>query len=230
MMNALQDLAEKNGVTGWFAAEPACEPLLGVRRLDQVRDRECVEFNDAMLSLIQHHDFHHVLLIARWGIVAFGRTQQDLGRGRPQVFVSDKETSQTSLTENWAVFKRGTSRTLHALQGRQVTVLLDPPSFDADVPIRLAREANLGEIGGTVRFPLDSADASEGRLRKMFDDFKERYDFNLIGLSQSLCRNKECLVAVGGHSLYIDDNHLSSAGAAYVESALNPFFEKLGLP
>lgn len=170
------------------------------------------------------------MLIARWGIVAFGRTQQELSSGAPQVFVSDKETHQASLTENWAVFKRGMSRTLHALQGRQVTVLLDPPDFDVDVPTQLAREANLGEIGGTVRFPLHSAAAPEGVLRKMFADFKGRDHFNLIDLSQSLCVNKECLVALGGHSLYIDDNHLSSAGAAYVEGALNPFFDKLTAP
>ncbi|MGH8318304.1 MAG: acyltransferase family protein [Steroidobacteraceae bacterium] len=220
MLPAFQADALRSGVAGEFAAMKACPPLLAVHRTDDPQ-RTCERFNDAVLGEIRRSDFHTVFLVARWSINAMGDSQYELDNGLPQVFIEDKHSASVSLAENQRVFSRGLYRTLDALRGREVIIMLEAPDPDVMVPTYLAREANAGMIGDKVRLPFDTLPAYH-EVQKLIEPLAKEFGATVLDPSRVLCRSDRCLIASGGHSLYVDNQHLSVHGAALLRRLIAP--------
>jgi len=220
---AFRVLAKETGTAGWLVSHPGCAPLLGVTRVD--RDISgCSEFNDAVISAIERYDIRVVWLVGRWDINASGRTSWELSQGQHQVFILDKESSKTSLSESRAVFERGLRRTLTRLQQgqRNVILLIDVPNTSMDTPGFLAWSASRGRIGRDARINIVSHDREsvEGFLLQLG---KESH-VTVLSPKQLLCHESNCLIATDGRSLYRDDHHLTVFGALQLVDLLRPTF------
>ena len=61
VMPVIKHLANQMDIPGWFAAQPACPPLLGVRRAADKSSR-CKMFNDAVFAQIRESDIPAIIL------------------------------------------------------------------------------------------------------------------------------------------------------------------------
>lgn len=104
--------------------------------------------------------------------------------------------------------------------GRQVIVLGPVPIYPADIPGALMRSDRLG-LDLTPRQSLSEHHARPHRLGEEF--LAEMHQLGAITISAdpALCPSGECLVQIDGHPLYLDDEHLSVAGATLLAKAID---------
>ncbi len=211
------------GKTGLFVAAAACPPLLGVMRFESRKAAACIDFNETVLDLVtRDRSIATVILAARWVISANG-TRYKNEPGEP-VFITDAQSEQTnrgSVAENTAVFRRGLSRTLHALaaDGKHIVVVGPIPEIGWRVPDVMAKAAYFGthwDIAPTL---------NEYRIRQrdvfaILTTLQHEVPFELVLPHLALCNDHDCPVARDGAPLYHDEEHLTSYGAR----TLTPLF------
>ena len=211
MLPAFQRAARKLGLSGILAAQSACAPLLGVHRTDDPHAL-CAQFNQQVLDDIRSRHIRTVFLVARWGIDALGITPYEALNADPQTFIEDAQTKNPSLAENKVVFAHGFSRTLNALRGLKVYVMLDVPNPDVSVPTYLARKANAGLIGARFRIKPNTISRAH-RMHALLRTLSARNGALVLNPWPLLCRANRCLIAAKGHALYMDNQHVSLFGA-----------------
>ncbi len=211
LLPAFQQAAKRLALTGILAAQSACAPLLGVHRTDDPH-RLCARFNRRVLRTIRAKRIHTVFLVARWGIDALGIAPYEALNASPQVFIEDAGVRAPSLSENRQVFERALTRTLRALQGLKVYILLDVPNPDVSVPGYLARKANAGTIGTKLRIKPDTL-ARSRTMHLLIRRIAARQGARVLSPFPWLCRGDRCLIAFDDHALYMDNQHLSRYGA-----------------
>ncbi len=217
--SAVSDAARAVGELGLFAGSGGCAPLLGVSRT-VARAFPCEAFNDAVIDLIRRDDaLATVIIAARWTLTADGRRY--LYEGGADTFVRDVDSSETSIMENRAVFRRGLERTLAALHeaGKRVLVVGPIPEVGFDVPTTLAR--NLWFQRGFHIEP--TRDAFLQRQQYVLDTLlvlQARFGFSLFRPDLILCNDIRCSVGTDDRPLYVDDNHLSTTGADLLRPSL----------
>jgi hypothetical protein len=55
-------------------------------------------------------------------------------------------------------------------------------------------------------------------------ELQKRFGFQLVRPDLRLCDDSQCRIGVAGRALYVDDNHLSAAGALELRSLFDPVF------
>lgn len=222
MLPAFQAEAFKFRVSGESAAESACAPLLGAYRTNDPK-KLCARFNAAVIAKIHASHIHTVFLVARWSMDVAGATSFELDNGMPQIFIQDSKSKTSSLAENKQVFIRSLTRTLLALRGDKVVLMLEAPNPDVMVPTYLAQRANAGLIGKKAYIPWRTRHTYR-EVQALITPLAKTYRITVLNPSLMLCRHKRCLIAYNGKALYIDNQHLSVHGARYVESILKMEF------
>ncbi|WP_343584967.1 acyltransferase family protein [Herbaspirillum sp.] len=202
--------ARDAGKRGLLLTHSGCFPLAGVRQSD---NHSCDGVADATLKLLARHpEIGNVVIAARWTSALlgtrFGQFAQD------GWFLRDDETRQTGYAENRQVFQRGMLRTLHALEGRRITVLAYIPEQRYDVPRAMALQRTFG-WPRSVELARDEHERRQRDLREAFRRLAQVSPaaFEVIDVGAAMCGDKSCAVARDGVLMYADDNHLSRSGA-----------------
>lgn len=202
---AIAEAARRTGVSGLSLNKGGCFPLPGV-----ITRRECFDFLNAALARIEATpSVQNVLLIARWPAAVegsrFGAIKLD------KLFITDANSMGASYEENIAVFRRGLSRALELLAGRNIFVLAYVPEQVANVPQAaiLQRLWRVGDFGT----PRNIVEDRQARTKAILEELSQKFGFQILDAMPSLCDEKICRGTEGDVSLYSDDNHLSKAGA-----------------
>lgn len=180
--------ARELNLSGSIAATGGHPPLLGV---SDARQAGLSDRNEAVMEFIQRNRVQHVWLIAAW------KTYQD------------DETMQDGLAQ-----------TIERLRANsiQVEVFRQPPVQDFDVGQTYLNQIMFGwptEMPkGIARDPFQS---SRGRLNTIFDRLKKQYENDRFvrwvdPLDEFFNDNDETKTIVAQSPLYVDTNHLTSAG------------------
>jgi peptidoglycan/LPS O-acetylase OafA/YrhL len=212
---AVDRVASKAGRMGLFVGKPACPPLLGVKRFNAlgVSDDSCRDFYNQALSLLeQNRDIRTVILVGRWALSSLGHRFEN-ETGAPAVI------SPEGIEGNPKAFHDGLERTLRHLneRGLEVIFVTQVPEVAWQVPSVLARASLFGrEIPSGPS--LDGYRKRQRVVSSSLDELSGRYRFRVIDIARVLCPGQTCLVQQDGLSLYRDDDHLSSYGAAVVSS------------
>jgi hypothetical protein len=126
--------------------------------------------------------------------------------------------------EAFATAFEATVRRLQEL-GATVWVVRQVPPQLVSVPSALAKASYFGRDLDALRRPYDQISR---RLAFQDDIFARVPTVRVLDSSSELCPNREpCRIAVDGHALYIDNNHLSTLGALSARSVLKPYFRAL---
>ena len=184
---------------------PGCRPLLGVPTIDNVR--ACARFNteaERMIRSIPH--LRMVILEARWEF-----EERQFRNGDPR--------------EARALMETSLDRLVGELTGRGIPVLLvgNFPLFP-DSPVHcMGRERMFGR--DPSRCSILSADANAaitGPTDRLVAAVAARHPLSRAFLpSTALCDRVSCHALLAGHLLYVDEHHLSPAGAALVGQRLD---------
>ncbi len=217
----LRDWAANHNRAVAEVTKSACPPLVGFTSPNIMQPhhaRDCAIFNRAALKRVTAaNDIKLVVITGYWS--AYIDEASIVRNGD----YADRQSAGTNERNLFA----GLEREIAALRaaGKDVLLLGDVPTYRFNVPtellaaeIPLRKRVSEMTVGpriksgkvAAVKTVSDKANAAIERLAHRDTGIQA------ILLAPLLCRNGSCDVAVGRQSLYIDNNHLSAAGAKLV--------------
>ncbi|WP_457662762.1 acyltransferase family protein [Sinorhizobium medicae] len=214
LMSGLDFVMDDRKLGGAVAFRGACPPILGVQRVDQRHSRDCVAFNEAIMTMLEKtDDFPVVVLSARWPLAANGKRYPG-ETGRPAVLdrVDFKEASH-STAGNYEIFKSEFLKTVRAIRdtGRRVVIVDGIPEIGWSVPhaLGLHRLIDAELPPPPTRQAVEARSAKANSVLAIADEDPGVQRVSAVPL---LC-NPICAVEKDGIPLYSDDDHLSVYGA-----------------
>jgi len=205
------EVGKENNRVGLSATSNGCPPMRGAYRPESDPNQECVAFNEEILNVIeQTPSITSVILIARWAIYLEG-TRYKNESGKTLQLIDEQSTNASSL-ESTQVARRALGRTLARLKqlGKAVTIIASAPEIGWDTPTVLAKSTwRQRDIS-----IAPSREEHEARQQSSTQLLAELADASIPVLNPAtlLCPDKLCRVQKNGDPLYVDEDHLSSAG------------------
>ena len=226
----LAEVADGYQRVGLNATRNGCAALLGMHRPEVDPLGECEAFNSAVVALLKNNpNLHTVLLIGRWAIYAEG-TRYKFESGK-QLLALDAELAgePDSLANNAAVTARSLQRTITTLAAleRKPLILAGIPEVGWQVPTVLARAQLLERDVSIAPSAREHADR-QARITPVLDALRAQ-GVRVFSPASILCPDPAANCQVAADSgpgqrkqapLYIDEDHLSSLGAAMLKPLL----------
>ena len=218
LARAVDAEATRHGSSGVGATRLGCAPVLGMNRVD-APDRQCAEFNQAVLDYIDRSRISKVILAGQWAIYSEGDYYK-IGQGHPIVI------SPKGYQDNKSVFLPLLDDTLRALAARkvQVFVVADVPEVGLNVPSTLAK-ARLWHRDIVIGPTRAQYMARQAYIFGAFSEMQDKYKLDVLFPAAEICSTGVCRVDQGGQPLYLDDNHLSRLGALSIADVFAPVFD-----
>jgi hypothetical protein len=204
VMPVLHDLCNSTSVRALAATHSATPPLVGFIGAKSDLLTDSVPFNNAIVAFIQNNQVPNVLLVANWG-----------------AYMTD--------TPETCRLRRGLLDTLNALKEThtKIWLLRQVPKQPYDVPQALASAVWHGRDIKTLGLPLPEHYAAFQHQNPIFEGLATQFpNVGILNPTPLLLddSNQICRVITDGTALYIDDNHLSTAGAMLLRPLFEPIF------
>lgn len=206
-----QELCRKQKTNGYHACRPSTPPLLGVNSLPD--DDSIHPHNQLVLKAIKEKKIRKVFLFGRW------LHYYNLGKDSQNSPLTDHDSSDRTPA---VVFKSAVEKTVFTLRemGVEVIIMKQVPDQARSIPSALWMAHRYGhpldETGITIKDHL----ADQAAVNRVFDSVKGEGVIVIDPLEILSLPNKRTMVDRNSEVLYLDDNHLSKAGAR----ALAPLF------
>jgi len=215
----LDALAADHHYAGYAALRAGKPPILNVW-VEQSGRSNTIDYNNAVMRFIEERKIDRVLLAARWSLYVSGKDDEPL-----KGLILDAEDSRPSLEGARLAFEKRLAETVDQLLELDVEVYIfeQVPDQGFDVPRELAdriwRERSVDELGLGVQAHL----ARQAPVVQAFSTLPKEVTLldpaeNLIG------ENGRTILMQGGRSLYIDEDHVSDAGAEFLSPLLEQVF------
>ena len=207
-----EKLAQSRHLQLYVADHAACRPLLGVKSRNQnlLKSDDCLLFNREIARAIGSLRPQIVVLSAHWA-----DSNADLTLAPPV----DGLAPASKL--EWAL--DNTARTVLAA-GSALCVVLDVPTYDYDVPYAMAMARRRGISLDLLRITRAAAVGQFREFEAAARQLQARRHFRIVDPKDALCRSTTCVFAAGDEPYYQDHDHLSEAGASFVEPTVEPCF------
>lgn len=215
LLPAYERIATARNLRVHAAVHASCRPLLDAASKNdkQARRESCSDFNRAAVRAIEAIDPALVILNAYW-------TYPDL----------DLAGTAGGEPAPGSPFQLAFERTLRAIgaERRKVCVVGGVPTLEYVMPYAFSMARRRGIDPAFIALRSSEAERQLSELNRQFAELKRRHEFTLVQPSDVLCSGPTCaLFDADGSSIYRDDNHLSVAGAYFVESSLEACFDGL---
>lgn len=202
------DMSREHGITGRIAAKSGTPPILGTWT-DFASKEECLEWNEAVIALIEEERVKNVILVARWAAYVEGMYEDP----NPQVLLlRDNKSSVTKLIDSQFVMRTRMGETIEKLRemGVKIWVLGQVP-FQFSNP---RRELIRAEILG-LKSPIGTTkDQHRSRQRNVVLILERLEGFDFIDLAtHCFDENGVSRLRDVEGCFYFDDDHLSPHGA-----------------
>ena len=218
---ALNRSAENAGTSGVFTWRGGCPPLLDVRQSNQ-DPFACPEHARGFLDYVSARpEIRNVILAGRWSIYAMGERYR--GEDGRTVYILDDQSTETTLAENRAVFRRAFLRTVEALakSGKRIVIVTQVPETEFDIPTAVARQTALGR---RIDFRPRVSDYEERNalVSEVFRVANRRVGIVTVSPHEAMCAAGRCKVTDGAAPIYRDSSHLTATFAATLASVFDP--------
>jgi peptidoglycan/LPS O-acetylase OafA/YrhL len=212
VLPAFRELSARRHLALYFAATTACWPVLG--GLDRTHEAgaqdRCAAFNAAVVDFVQKVKPQLVILGGHWNDQHFAAA--------PALEVADPRLAFT-------VAMRHTVQALRDAGAGAVCVVFDVPQlkYPGMHALLIAHRRGIRDdfLAVARADALAPVQQMEGDVRALAQASVLRF----ADPKAALCPGLTCLYKAGGRSLYVDQDHLSAAGAAYSAPALEACFE-----
>jgi peptidoglycan/LPS O-acetylase OafA/YrhL len=228
LIPAVEKQAVTRGLSGYVITKGGVVCLQGVQRVGKPFDSAA--YNKHVLEFIaRHREVKTIMLVGRWSYNLFGTYRQE----DPELPVlRDTSRQLPDNSRNSVVFKAGLSRTVDALLGMGKTVVLvsDVPEIGYDVPLAYFKHVRWPGISGIdeIRPTIAEYHERQSEADGILEQLSERRGVMLIRPEKQMFDEKgRVRVVENGKLLYLDDDHLSVAGAIYVSPAFDDLFVKI---
>lgn len=211
---ALRDLAREAGVKGYFIGRGGCPPLLGLEAESSVF-RKCLGGAREAQRVLDDPNVRTVVLLARWGLYAEGVASLNEAGTTARRFVSRDDAA------NRAAFARVLRATVERIRaaGKTVVIVGPVPEFELNVPAAFIKAAMRG-APTDVTMPRAAFDARQRGVTPVLAELARLGGVTVVYPHEQLCDARLCRGTAEGKALYVDDDHLSPAGARIVAPSL----------
>lgn len=226
LMPAFDTFATEHGVWGYLAAHSGCPPLIGAVTVYKNTLNECLEFNEAVFSLIRTEGIENVVLVGRWSVYILGLAEGEEGR---QTFLGTPDDKKSDAEHSKDVFRQALADTVDMLSaaGVNVWVFAQVPLQPFEPGDKSARRIIKGDSPIEYGVSLKEHEARQAFANEVIFGLEGGH-INAIDPGPYLCTpDKGCRVAVDGRSLYLDIDHMSVSGSIYLKPLFNRLFEKI---
>ncbi|WP_081161476.1 acyltransferase family protein [Ensifer aridi] len=213
---AIDAAARGAGLSGMFVGRASCPPLPNADFGPPAAVQRCVEYNSAVMSLIEQRKFPFVFLVGYWP--KYVHRAELPGEG---VFFDPRLEPSTA---DWsAPVKASLTSTLtkFAAQGTKAVLVMDVPEVGYDVPEALARAAAAGR-SLEIAPPLDYTNKRQALARRVLEESARSTGALIVDPMSAICDAFRCHVIRDGTVLYEDGDHLSAKGAESLSSLFDP--------
>ena len=207
-----EQIATARNVRIHAAVRSGCLPLLPSANRVPVRP-VCREFNSAVVDALNKIDPALVILNGFWRY--------------PDGAV--QEPSDGASGDNAQSFDAALGATLAAIgTRRKICVIGDVPELKYRMPGAYSMARKRGIDTGFIALQSVEADRQLGPASAYFEQLRRRRAVIFVDLAKGLCTGATCaLLDAGGRSLYLDDNHLSAAGAEFLRPSVESCFDAI---
>lgn len=222
----LSDAAKRAGRQGVYVGTGGCPPLLD---LDSVAPRAfatCLAGAAEVMALLNDAGIKDVIIFARWGLYAEGTG------GANETNVHVRRFVEADQAANRAAFAQALRHTVDALAsaGRNVTLFGPVPELPYNLPSAVIRDLmrghNVLRQDDAYAQPRVAFDERQRTVKAVLGELATHPRIRVFYPDQALCDAMSCKALEQSAALYIDDDHLSAAGAAKLipmfEAALSP--------
>ena len=192
-------------------------PVAGTYRDDRVDNEDRMEFLDSAYDFATNDtNVQGIFIASRWAThIEGGPFLRPDGLQDDHPFAntivaknlhSAQATEQDLLTYSAQFMGRIASK-------KPVTIIGPVPEVGVDVPRALLLDKSL------LNYPVAWFDDREKNVRKLFQDMRAASDnIAIVDLRDIFCKDSSgiCIQEKDGYSLYVDDDHVSDAGAALI--------------
>jgi peptidoglycan/LPS O-acetylase OafA/YrhL len=214
--NEVAAIASRHGIAGHALTRSGCPPVVGLNEAQAEVFGKCVEQYAALDGLLSEESIRTVVIISRWAPYITGRTMPNESGKRRRFFAETEEGNRIE-------FERLVTETVEKIRdsGRRVVILGPFPELGFNLTAEMTKALMQGK---PADFTIE---------RSMFNERqKEVLPFlarlgTLQGVEvlyphDMLCNDSTCRTQLDGKALYVDDDHLSPTGAAFI----GPLIEK----
>lgn len=201
---------ERRGVLSWSVN---CPLLVDTIRTPAPNARDCSDHTKtAMERIIADTDIKTVFLGGRWEATFSGRPPEIGGSYR--TFLIDEQSGELSDANSKAVFTRGLTRTITALEkaGKEIVILgaVPEPGFDVPMLLALSKQHSI-DASMIDKMVMTAADRLE--LDAVFSRLtEESTNGEYISIWANFCPDS-CRIEMDGVPFYSDDDHLTKSAA-----------------
>lgn len=222
----LDAAAKKTGNAGIFLGTAGCIPELGIERsVGKSVGSGCDRINAAIVEFLSRSAISTVILAGRWGLWVEGTPYKHEAGGR----ISFADTSGAPLA-NRVALQVGLERAVKQLSaaGKQIWLIGPIPEIGYDVPRSLYLKT-LGLPGSIdIRPTRQEFNDRQAFVLVLLAELAAKYHAQLIWPHEYLCDSHICAVQRDGHSLYVDDQHLTRFAAISMSKIFDPIFAAAG--
>jgi hypothetical protein len=207
-------LASDNGLKGYNVGRGGCPPFFGLENEASVF-RRCIAGPREMDRILADPGVDLVVLVGRWGLYAEGVASLNEAGTRPRRFVAGDDEA------NRAAFARVLTATVEKIRaaGKRVVIIGPVPEFELNVPAAFIKAAMRGERADIVMPRAEFEQRLRGVL-PVLAALAQMEGVRVVYPHEQLCDASVCRATAGGRALYVDDDHLSPAGALKIEQTL----------
>ena len=175
-----------------------------------------------MDRILADPDIQQVILVGRWGLYAEGVASLNEAGTQPRRFVArDDEANRAALAR---VLTASVDKIRAA--GKGVVIIGPVPEFELNVPAAFIKGAMRG-ARGDITMARATFDQRQRGVLPALAKLSQLDGVRVVYPHLQLCDALVCRATAGGKALYVDDDHLSPTGAAWIEQTLRSSLDGL---
>ncbi len=217
--------ASKHNLKGYLVYSSGCAPVLGVER----EGFYCINNNNAIIKYIEKHpELKTIILVSRWTLWTEGSFYYFTEKKKNITLIEGLPESSQPQTYI-SIVKRGLERTIRKLHelDRHVIIISQVPEIGYDVPsANFIAQRTARNVNDIVGLPLSDYLQRSQKTIVMLNSLSKNMGIEILEPQKILCNEAQCLAAINGKLLYMDDYHLSVFGSKYIFKIYDTLFEK----
>ena len=215
-------LAKEYQYKGMASFRPGTPPMLDVWVNNSSVGDSIIPYNQAVVDFVRKNRIPNVFLVARWGKYVNGRPEDPLDG-----IIVDSQAGEISSAAAKLAFEVAMAKTIDALVDVNVFIMLQVPEHNVDVPRELADRIWRGRGIDGVGVERDQHASVMEPVNRIFSQF-ESDRVHIVDTSTLLFNEPgQPILIHEGESLYRDEDHLSDAGAYFIEPVWHSVFESI---
>ena len=220
---AFRPFAEELNATLYLGDIAGCPPLMAVYLTSPIQElRACRDGMDNFFRQVKENEIDTVILVARWSLYATGdysgiNTNFKLSLTPVRRLITDQERLDAFRVGVETVFETLTE------QGVRIVVVSQMP-LQRHIPgilIQNAMMLKLDDEEATELFDRSAVDVQlhedlQSRARTVIGEAAPKYGVTVLTLDDAFARDEQLIWFDGENTLYMDDDHISEAGANHL--------------